>query len=382
MRIFHIVPGTPLAALQAWPESLPETGYFWLSVSRSVFREQAESLQAALHRRFDMDLLDPFIANLLNPQMESRFDDAPDCDVMSFRQLAAGWREQAPPSGPDAGSQGVLPVATDTAGFVLGARMLLSVHPDDCPLRTASIEKLQQQALGMLHHENGNGGIVGTVRLPQGPADLMLRLIGHIVDDFLELRKTLTRELDDWQRLLLRPRARFENWDALLRSRQVLHYLDDCCEDQRNALNAWMDTLESWPVGNNPAERREREMLLVRCRDVQEHIDHVAHHVQRLEQSAETAVQIHFNIQGNRTNDVMRMLTAVAAVFLPLGLIADLFGMGVAAMPWLHSAWGFWLTLGIMLVIATCLLMYFMNKHYLSANDDAPKRSGWISGKG
>jgi len=47
----------------------------------------------------------------------------------------------------------------------------------------------------------------------------------------------------------------------------------------------------------------------------------VIHHVRRLEHSAETAVQMHFSAQSNRANDIMRTLTALTAIFLPLNLI-------------------------------------------------------------
>ena len=60
---------------------------------------------------------------------------------------------------------------------------------------------------------------------------------------------------------------------------------------------------------------RELDLLKVRSRDVLEHIERVVHHVRRLEQSTETVVQMHFSVQSNRTNDIMRTLTALTAVF-------------------------------------------------------------------
>ena len=49
-------------------------------------------------------------------------------------------------------------------------------------------------------------------RLPPSPADLMLRVVNHIVDNYLDLRRELSRQLDHWQAELLRPRTRFGNW--------------------------------------------------------------------------------------------------------------------------------------------------------------------------
>jgi Mg2+ and Co2+ transporter CorA len=98
---------------------------------------------------------------------------------------------------------------------------------------------------------------------------------------------------------------------------------------------------------------------------VLEHIDRVVHHVGRLEQSIETAVQIHFNAQSNRTNETMRTLTSITAIFLPLNLIAAIFGMNFDVIPLLHTSTGFWWTLGSMVIIAMTLAWLFWRKRYL-----------------
>jgi Mg2+ and Co2+ transporter CorA len=145
-----------------------------------------------------------------------------------------------------------------------------------------------------------------------------------------------------------------------------LHHLDEICEDQRASIQDWIEALKTWPDAQNDAERRERELLQVRSRDVLEHIERVVHHVRRLEQSAETAVQMHFNAQGHRTNDIMRTLTVLTAVFLPLNLITGFFGMNFDALPLIHSAFGIWLAMGAMLLIAMGLVLFFWRKRYLA----------------
>jgi Mg2+ and Co2+ transporter CorA len=111
-------------------------------------------------------------------------------------------------------------------------------------------------------------------------------------------------------------------------------------------------------------------LLKIRSRDVLEHIDRVVQHVRRLEHNTETAVQMHFNVQGNRTNDIMRTLTALTAIFLPLNLIAAVFGMNFEFIPWLHTASAFWWTLGGMGSIATAMGLVFWRKRYLARTGD------------
>ena len=111
---------------------------------------------------------------------------------------------------------------------------------------------------------------------------------------------------------------------------------------------------------------RELDLLKVRSRDVLEHIERVVHHVRRLEQSTETAVQMHFSVQSNRTNDIMRTLTALTAVFLPLNLIAGIFGMNFEFIPLVHKADGFWWAMAAMGLISITLVALFWRKRYLA----------------
>ena len=212
-------------------------------------------------------------------------------------------------------------------------------------------------------------------RVPANPADLMLRMIGVMVDGYLELRRELTRQLDHWQSELINPRTRFNNWRALLDSRLTLHYLDEVCEDQRAAVQDWIDALEAWHE-DATLSSKELELIRVRSRDVLEHIERVVHHVGRLEQSAEAAVQMHFNVQSNRNNDVMKTLTALTAIFLPLNLITGFFGMNFEHFGFLKSEHGLALTEGFMVLLALALVAYFWLNNYLgsAANSKADER--------
>ena len=78
------------------------------------------------------------------------------------------------------------------------------------------------------------------------PADMMLRMVSLVVDAYLDLRRDLTRQLDHWQAELINPYTRFNNWAALLEARLSLHHLDEICEDQRSAMQAWLESLNTW----------------------------------------------------------------------------------------------------------------------------------------
>ncbi|MEO8278443.1 MAG: CorA family divalent cation transporter, partial [Ideonella sp.] len=204
-----------------------------------------------------------------------------------------------------------------------------------------------------------------SARLPPNPADLMLRMINHMVDSYLDLRRLLSRELAELQRQLFQTDGRPFDWRTLLDLRNALHLLEDTCEDQQAAIVEWIDALDEWPLGDAAAERREHELLRVRSRDVQEHIERVLSHVRRLESSAETAVQMHFSAQSHRTNNIMRTLTVLTAIFLPLNLVTGFFGMNFDRLPLIHSNVGLWTVIGLLVSTGVALSVLFWRKRYL-----------------
>ena len=367
MRIFQIQPAgvsqcADLTTLVT--EGLPTHGFCWISCSRQEFEAAQAQVQHTLQSLIGQQLVDLHISDLLNSQLPSHYDYTSQYDVLVFRRLATGngaengVAAQRPPSG---GPPILRRIDTSPVGFAIFDRVLLTVHPAGCSVHDAYAAKLVQTSSA----ESRAAG----ARLPTSPADLMLRVVNQMVDGFLELRRELTHQLDHWQTELLNPKTRFNNWSTLLDARLALHHLDEICEDQRASVQDWIEAIKTWPEAENAAERRDRDLLQVRSRDVLEHIERVVHHVRRLEQSAETAVQMHFSAQSHRTNDIMRTLTALTAVFLPLNLISGIFGMNFDFIPLLHAHSGFWWALGTMGAIATGLIFVFWRKRYLARSE-------------
>jgi magnesium transporter len=374
MRIFSISP-SGITETDTLPTRSPDQGYVWIACSRPEFETLQDEVQAALKALTGTMLVDLHISDLLNQQLPSRFDSTSMYDLLVFRELGdgAGGRAAAPaPTGEPPllpRKRGGPPVLrrmdTRPVGFAVFDQVLLTVHPPDCAAREAYAARLLGAASPGARAATIDPRL-GGARLPASPPDLMLRIVNQIVDGYLALRRDLSRQLDHWQAELLDPRTRFSNWSALLEARLALHHLDDTCDDQRTAVMDWAEAVKGWPVPENAEARHEHELLMVRSRDLLEHIERVVRHVTRLEHNAETAVQMHFSAQGNRTNDIMRTLTALTAIFLPLNLIAAIFGMNFEFIPLLHRETGFWWAMGTMVGIALTMGVLFWRKRYLA----------------
>jgi magnesium transporter len=368
MRAFCILPGS-VSESSAPPAALPDRGYVWLACERSEFEEQQVTIQASLRSLCGVSIVDLHVSDLLNPQLPSHFDYTSQYDILVFRRLAARHGENAQETSPTpvqrprkSGPAVLRRIDTSPVGFALFDRVLLTVHPAGCTTLAHYASRLLSSGATDVR--------VSGAQIPASPADLMLRIVNHLVDGYLALRRDLTRQLDHWQSELLHPKTRFNNWSALLEARIALHHLEEICEDQRAAILDWIEALAEWEVTESGPDHfgghRGLELLRVRSRDLLEHIQRVVHHVRQLEQNAEVAIQMHFSAQSNRANDTMRTLTALTAIFLPLNLIAGVFGMNFEFVPLLHQKSGFWWAMGSMGLMALVLSVLFWRKRYIA----------------
>ncbi len=382
MNIVEFTRGT-LRFVERIPEQAPEDGFVWIYLPRQEFEKQRETLQQAAELLGGSPLLELHCKDLASASHPSHYDSTSIYDLVIFRRLTNGDEGPseeaeapavAPPVDPVVKRRriGLPPVlrrlGTRAVGFVVFDRLIISVHPETCATAKTFIARYLADAV---YSEGMSEAALATARsrLPATAADLMMRMINMMVDSYLELRRDLTVQLEHWQSELLDPNSRFNNWKALMAVRSQLHALEALCEEQQDAMQEWLDALREWPASRDASEQLQRDGLIARAVDILEHINRVRRHVHRLEQSAETVVQIHFGALSNRTNDIMRTLTSMTAIFLPLNLITGIFGMNFEVMPLLRDNYGFWLTLATMVTLALALVVIFWRKRYL-------KRSG------
>ena len=76
-------------------------------------------------------------------------------------------------------------------------------------------------------------------------------------------------------------------------------------------------------------------------------------------------LDIYLSSISNRMNAVMKVLTIIATIFIPLTFIAGVYGMNFKGMPELEWKWGYPIVLIIMAIVAAVMLIYFKRKKWL-----------------
>jgi magnesium transporter len=80
---------------------------------------------------------------------------------------------------------------------------------------------------------------------------------------------------------------------------------------------------------------------------------------------ASDLIDSYISIASHHLNQIMKVLTIITAIFVPLGFLAGIYGMNFEYMPELHTPSGYFILLGVMLSIAVILLLVFKKKRWL-----------------
>lgn len=311
MRILEFHNGTVEDRAQPIPAA---NTFHWVDLTRDEVADWPLELQ--LHERHLHDL-----SNARHPPY---YDGTSAYDMLVMRAIDQRSERQLP--------------ATRPIAFVLADSLLISVRDAD----DATLEPIQLRWLG------------GVRKAPGHPLSLLHGLLEQIADAYLAMREPLTSCLTEWQNRLLDPSDPFEDWQLLMRMRNSLRWLLTNLEVQREVLQEW----------RRLADEQFNESQRIRFNDLDEHFARVERLSGVLQHDIDALTQVHFATSGQKANRVIQFLAVISAVFLPLNLVAGIFGMNFVQMPLLGEPWGAGLALAGMGALGVALLLWFKVKRW------------------
>jgi len=119
----------------------------------------------------------------------------------------------------------------------------------------------------------------------------------------------------------------------------------------------------------NRLSRREFPLIgdeaLLFYRDVYDHVVRIEDLGQTLRERADNALATHLSSVANRQNETMRVLSTVATIFLPLALVAGIYGMNFEYMPELGWHWGYFAVLGFVGAAIIAVVSWFWARRWI-----------------
>ncbi len=240
---------------------------------------------------------------------------------------------------------------TNTANFAtkeldgyLGKNFLVTYHTEEF----RSIEKVKRNIRETTYScERGAAFMLHQV------LDELVDLYMPIVDDF----DAVINELED--RIFRMKRGNDKVLEEVMDVKRAVARM-------RRISTKQLDVLYKMSHGNFPLIDEHMQPFY---RDVHDHLLRISDLSENYRDLVSGLMDIHFSVIANKTNEITKVLAIFSAIMLPLSLIAGIFGMNMKFYGDTENHLYFWEVIGVMLLIAIGLLLYFWRQGWFGGND-------------
>lgn len=192
-------------------------------------------------------------------------------------------------------------------------------------------------------------------RIHQGGSDFLCHaILDLLVDDYMPLLDRMEDEIEALEdQVLAKPRV--ETLERILSLKHSIMVLRHIIWPQREVVNRL--SRDEFPMID--------EKSRIYFRDIYDHIIRIQEMSENIRDIVSGSLDIYLNSTSLRLNEIMKALTIVSTIFLPLSFVAGNYGMNFKFMPELNWPLGYLMVLGIYFVIVVSMLTFF-------------KRRGWF----
>jgi len=192
----------------------------------------------------------------------------------------------------------------------------------------------------------------GRVR-KMGPDYLAYALIDSVVDHYFVVLEKLGEKIDALDDEIIKHRAK----DVMLQihelKREVLLTRKLIWPSREMILNMMRSDTELIAETNT-----------IYLRDVHDHINRVTDTIDQYRETLSNMTEVYLANNANKMNEVMKALTTISAIFIPVTFIAGVYGMNFKNMPELTSPYGYWITMSFMGAVMLGMAIYFRTKKW------------------
>lgn len=236
-------------------------------------------------------------------------------------------------------------VDSEQVSIVLGKEYVLSFQESDSPIFAPVVQRLN---------------IEGTRLRTYGPGYLAYALVDIIVDHVFRVLELLGDRIEEVEDELLD--------DPSQETVQKIHALRKELIFVRKSVWPLREVLNTTIRDDSPFIEEKTKIFL---RDVYDHVVQIIDGVEQYRDMVTSLHDMYMTQVSNRMNEIMKVLTIIATIFIPLTFIAGVYGMNFNPetspwnMPELNWTWGYPAVMGVMLVIAVVMVVYFRRKKWL-----------------
>ena len=235
-----------------------------------------------------------------------------------------------------------VPLALAELDVVIGKDWIVTHAHDErvCAITPVQIEVLRNPRL-----------------LKKGPAWIAHAVMDRMVDEYMPLIDRFDEQIETIETQILEGSTKSDREviPRIIRIKRSLQMLRRTTIYQREILLR---------LARAEFDEIPRELVPF-YRDVYDHFARVTELVDSYRELVTSLLEAQFSMQSNRMNEIMKRLTIISTIMLPLSLVAGIYGMNFKHMPELEWLWGYPYALGLMLTIAISIVTWFRVKRWL-----------------
>jgi len=231
-------------------------------------------------------------------------------------------------------------IVSEQVSFVLGSNYVLSFQEAEGDVFDSVRDRIRTKK--------------GRIR-NLGADYLLYALIDSVVDHYYEIIETMGNKIEEMEDHLFsgNPKEEITN-DIQVLKREVLRV--------RKAIFPLREII-------NRIEKIEHKLIHKKTihfyRDIYDHIIQVSESIDIYREMIWSLMDMYMTTISNKMNEVMKVLTIIATIFIPLTFIAGIYGMNFEHMPELHYKYSYFVLWGIMVALFIGMLFYFKRKKWL-----------------
>lgn len=193
----------------------------------------------------------------------------------------------------------------------------------------------------------------GKIRL-KGPDFLLFRMLDAIVDNYFEVLEDITDSIEKLEIKLLRV--------ATSETLKLIEFQKRKLIELRKIVLPLKDLTFQLDKMRSPFLHADNHHYFA---DLKDNCLAVLEEIDANKQILEGMANLYYAVQGQRMNEIMKVLTVVSAIFIPLTFIVGVYGMNFENMPELRYKYGYYIVIGAMVLLSAILLFVFTKRGWL-----------------
>ncbi|HLC66506.1 MAG TPA: magnesium/cobalt transporter CorA [Candidatus Nanoarchaeia archaeon] len=229
------------------------------------------------------------------------------------------------------------PIGLVEIDFALGERFLISSHIgeiasfNELKNNTVMLEQLFRKSVDFIMH----------------------RLLDHEVDNYFPVLQSIDDQIEEIEEEVTK-RPQHTLLARILSIKRTIVIVKKVALPQREKISVIAKT----------ASRFVSKKAMPYYRDVHDHAVRVADLIDNYRENIGNTFDVYMSAVSNTTNEVMKVLSVMATLALPLTVISSIYGANFAILPGAENPLGFWIMIGFMAIVSSGMLLFFRSRHW------------------